>query len=180
MQQDLQIITKVTPNLYEHLNATSYVLFRRKKAFLSCGVGFLLLFCYLLIVYMAGEDGLAFFLFGTLLIIGTAIATFYRCSTKNIAKRLSKRALAITKNENASIRYTFYPDHLFVESSRSTVTNGYNEIQVLAETSEYYFLFISLRNAHSIKKSNLGAGNVDVFRTYMQDKTGLQFQQVKY
>lgn len=180
MNQDLQIVTTVTMDLYEHLNAVSYLLFQKKKNWIYCSFCTIFFVAYYGFLYSYTDNKMALLCAGPIFLAILLVTIYFRCNTKSVAKRLAKRAMTVTRNTNALIRYTFYPDHLMIETSQSVTNNGYDEIKFLAETSEYFFLVLSNGNAHSVKKSNLGPDNIDIFRKYMYQKTGLTFQQINY
>ncbi|MDO5519915.1 MAG: YcxB family protein [bacterium] len=180
MNQELQVITQVSEELYEHLNAASYILYRKKKTIAYCISSVSLILCYLSILFFMNEDGWFILGMGSILLITTTVFFIFRCNTKSVARRLAKRAMMFCNDPNASIRYTFYPDHMDIETSNTRNQNHYNEIIEVVETSKFFFLYLTNMNAHSIKKSNLGNYNCSLFRKYVEEKTGLPVKSIKY
>ncbi|MDO5294465.1 MAG: YcxB family protein [bacterium] len=180
MEQDIQVVTQVSEELYEHLNASSYILYRRKNTIRYCAFSIGLIICYLAILFITNGDGWFILGIGSVLLITTIVFFVFRCNTKSVARRLAKRAMTFSNDPNAAIRYTFYPDHMLIETSTIKNTNGYRDIIEVVETSKYFFLYLTNMNAHSIKKSNLGDYNCNLFRKYMEAKTGLPVKPVKY
>ena len=180
MEYDLQVTTHVTENLYQHLNAATYILFQKsklKRYILFTGV---LFFLYTLGIYWIYKDVLLTTIIGCFLVIALIVMYCLRANVKFVSKRNAKRCQKYSKNPFPRIRYTFYPDCMYIETPTNRVKTNYNTIIELAETKEYFMLYVTRVGAHTIKKSNLGPSNLDLFREYMETKTGITCKQINY
>lgn len=180
MQPDLVITTHADYELYEHLNAACYMLYRKKRSYIITIVATIVLGFYLgFTSYLENDKFLLYVLTPIWIVVFLGLSLFLM-RTSAIAKRAAKRSVKFSQNAFASIQYVFFQDHMEIASENAQLQTPYNQIETLAETSKFYLLFTNRVNAHCVRKKDLGPSNVNLFREYMQDKTGRSFQQLKY
>ena len=73
----------------------------------------------------------------------------------------------------------FTEDGYTSEVKAGTTEWKYENIELVAETSDYFAFVFGQNHAQVFEKNSLVGGTVDGFRTFIKDKTGKQIQQVK-
>ena len=86
-----------------------------------------------------------------------------------------KRMLPGTKS--AITKFT--EDGYTSEVKAGTTEWKYENIELVAETSDYFAFVFGQNHAQVFEKNSLVGGTVDGFRTFIKDKTGKQICQVK-
>lgn len=86
-----------------------------------------------------------------------------------------KRMLPGTKS--AITKFT--EDGYTSEVKAGTTEWKYENIELVAETSDYFAFVFGQNHAQVFEKNSLVGGTIDGFRTFIKDKTGKQIQQVK-
>lgn len=79
-----------------------------------------------------------------------------------------KRTLPATR----SVRTTFGPEGYTSETALGTTQYGYDAIQAVAETEDYFVFLFSASHVQVYDKRRLTGGTADQFRAFLQDAVG--------
>ena len=180
MEPDLVIFTQADYELYEHLNAACYSLYRKKNAYVFMILSTLCLGWYLGFGAYQVQNMFYLWVITPLCMAFFIILSLWIIRTSSVAKRAAKRSIKRAPNASLCVQYAFFPRHMTGMTPTSSLSTEYTGIRALAETSKFYMIFTNKSSAHCIRKRDLGPSNVELFRTYMQDKTNLVFRQIKY
>ena len=75
-------------------------------------------------------------------------------------------------NMGMVIEYRFGPDGFTYSSSDEGGTVGYGEVTRLFETRDYYFVYVALKMAHILRKSDFVQGDPAAFGAFLTARTG--------
>lgn len=92
--------------------------------------------------------------------------------------KATARQIISSMNENyPRMKFSFRSDNIVVTTPTESGIVHYDIFIRLAENRQYLFLFSSERAAYALNKTDLAAFSVDEFKTFLNEKTGLTFEQ---
>ena len=91
------------------------------------------------------------------------------------ARAVAERMIAYYNGKFPALEFDFRENDIFVVAPKESGSMEYDIFIRLAENKEYFFLFNGDKSAYSIKKTDITAGEVSEFKTFLEGKTGLTF-----
>ena len=117
--------------------------------------------------------GLVFILtivIGLLVIFGRPLAIW----------RTARRLMNSCENPDAVIVYDFGGDGFTFTSPDEGGTVSYGEVDRVFETRNYYFVYVALKMAHILRKSDFTQGDARAFGPFLTEKTGKPCVRMEY
>ena len=127
------------------------------------------------ILIAVGVAGIAMMkpIFAVTLVLGG-----YMClRAEGAARAVAERMLAYYNGKLPTLKFDFREKDVFVVAPKESGSMQYEIFVRLAENKDYFFLFNDDQSAYSIKKTDFAAGEEGEFKTFLEGKTGLAFEQ---
>lgn len=112
-------------------------------------------------------------IFAVILIFGC----YMLLKAEDTSRAFAKQMLAQYNGKFPALKFDFRENDVFVATPKESGAVQYDMFVRLAENEEYFFLFNSDRSAYTIKKTDLTGDREREFKNFLEDKTGLTFEQ---
>ena len=106
------------------------------------------------------------------LIIGCWLLIWKRGRVKVQARQMAETL----KGQDPNVVYRFDSEGFHLRNARQQGRASYDSIINLAETEEYYFLFINESTAHLFRKTDFTLGDAESFAAFIESRTGLKMK----
>ena len=93
----------------------------------------------------------------------------------------AKRAFRSIPENGLENFFSFEENHVVVGNRGRSVSFRYQDmVDTVYESEKYFFLFIGWRNGYILDKSGLEGGDIDGFRSFLEEKLGHPIEKVSF